>query len=83
MVEKRRLACQGVVLDQLLASKGMPGFADGSDLWSRPGIAGHLPLADGGEKPRPEGASNPGPPDKKSTVNSMLAGLFSTPLARS
>ena len=38
-------------------------LADGSDMWSRPGIAGHRPLADGGETPRPQGASNPGPPD--------------------
>jgi hypothetical protein len=44
---------------------GRPGLAlaDGSDLWLRPGIAGHRPLADGGEKPRPQGASNPGPPE--------------------
>ena len=28
-------------------------LADGSDMWSRPGIAGHRPLADGGETPRP------------------------------
>ena len=44
---------------------GRPGLelADGSDMWSRPGIAGHRPLAGGGESPRPQGASNPGPPD--------------------
>ncbi len=30
-----------------------------------------LALADGGEKPRPQGTSNPGPPDKKLAYNSI------------
>jgi len=37
--------------------EGSPEPAGGSDLWTRPGIAGHRPLAGDGASRRPKGVS--------------------------